>query len=126
MKFNRVSLDCATFPRVALGILISVLLFPLAAQAASIKNRDDKDRTVTIIEGSTPETVVLKPNQTIDGVCMTGCLVRIDGNRTDPFELEGPEVTSIEDGLLYDDEAGAPAVSGSGSAAKPSQPGSRP
>ena len=107
------------------GLLIAILLSPLAAHSASIKNRDDRGRKVTIIEGSSPEILVLKPNEVIDGVCMTGCLVRIDDSPEDPFELEGSEMTSIEDGLLYDDETGAPTVSGSGPADRPSQPGSR-
>ncbi len=107
------------------GLLIAILLSPFAAQSASIKNRDDRDRKVTVIEGSSPEVFVLKPNETIDGVCMTGCLVRIDDNREDPFELEGSETTSIEDGLLYDDASGAPTGS-SGAVVRPSQPGSRP
>ena len=112
--------------RVISGLLIAVLLSPSAAQSASITNRDDRDRKVTIIEGSTPETRVLKPNEVIDGICKAGCLIRIDDSRDDPFELESSDVTSIEDGQLYDDSAVAPTVSGSGPDAQPSQPAPRP
>lgn len=112
--------------RVISGLLIAVLLFPSAAQSASITNRDDRDRKVTLIEGSTPKTLVLKPNEVIDGICKVGCLIRIDDSREDPFELEGSDVTSIEDGQLYDDGAVAPTVSGSGPDAQPSQPAPRP
>lgn len=112
--------------RVIAGLLIAVLLSPSAAQSASITNRDDRDRKVTIIEGGSQKILVLKPNEVIGGICKAGCLIRIDDSREDPFELEGSEITSIEDGQLYDDEAGAPPVSGSGPDVQPSQPGSRP
>ena len=117
--------------RVISGLLIAVLLFPSAALSASITNRDDRDRKVTIIEGSTPKTLVLKPNEVIDGICKVGCLIRIDDSREDPFELESSDVTSIEGGQLYDDGAVAPTESGSGVSgsrpdAQPSQPVPRP
>lgn len=111
---------------VTAGLLIAILLSSSAAQSASITNRDDVDRKVTIIEGSSPKSQILKPNEAIRGVCKEGCLVRIDDSRDDPFELEGSDVTSIEDGQLYDDETVAPPASGTGSADQPSQPGSRP
>ncbi|HRN84608.1 MAG TPA: hypothetical protein PK857_07285 [Hyphomicrobium sp.] len=53
-------------------------------------------------------------------------MIRIDDSRDDPFELESSDVTSIEDGQLYDDSAVAPTVSGSGPDAQPSQPVPRP
>mgnify|MGYP006889937798 CR=1 FL=1 len=94
--------------RVIAGVLIAVLLSASAVHAASITNRDDTDRKVTIVEGSSQRSLVLKPNEVLDGICEEGCLIRIDDNREDPFELEGSEITSIEDGQLYDDETGAP------------------
>ncbi|HEX2842479.1 hypothetical protein [Hyphomicrobium sp.] len=53
-------------------------------------------------------------------------MIRLDDNREDPFELEGSDVTSIEEGQLYDDEVGVPSGTGTGSDAQPSQPSSRP
>jgi hypothetical protein len=109
--------------------LIAALLSPSAAQAASITNRDDRDRTVTIIEGSSQNAHVLKPNAVLDGICEKGCLIRIDENRDDPFELEGSDITSIEEGQLYDDETGVSPSAGSpepSPGAQPSQPGPRP
>jgi hypothetical protein len=50
----------------------------------------------------------------------------LDDSRDDPFELEGSEITSIEEGQLYDDEAAVPSESGAVPDAQPSQPGSRP
>lgn len=117
--------------RVIPGFLIALLLLPSAGHSASITNRDDKDHQVTIIEGSTQKDHILKPNAVLDGICEKGCLIRLGDSREDPFELEGSEITSIEEGQLYDDEAGVPSESGSGTldplpGAQPSQPGSRP
>jgi hypothetical protein len=107
-------------------VVIAVLLFPTAVHSASITNRDDRDHTVTVIEGSSQKDHVLKPNAVLGGICEKGCLIRLGGSRDDPFELDGSEVTSIEEGQLYDDEAGVPSGSDTGPAAQPSQPVSRP
>jgi hypothetical protein len=114
------------FDRVIPGFLIATLLVPSAAQSASITNRDEKDHKVTIIEGSSQKDHVLKPNAVLGGICEKGCLIRLDDSRDDPFELDGSEVTSIEEGQLYDDETGVSMEPGTGSTAQPSQPGARP
>jgi hypothetical protein len=41
-------------------------------------------------------------------------LIRLGDSQDDPFELESSDVTSIEEGQLYEDEAGVPSESGSG------------
>ena len=74
---------------------IGLLLGNAAAHAASITNRDDVDRKVTIIEGDTKEDHVLKPSQTLSGVCVKGCTIRLD---------------DIEDGSLYYDKPDTPAA----------------
>lgn len=111
--------------RVIPGFLIAALLSSSAVQAASITNRDDRDYIVTVIEEGSQKDHVLKPNAVLQGICEKGCLIRL-GDQDDPFELQGSDVTSIEEGQLYDDEAGVPTEPGSGPAAQPSQPGSRP
>ena len=112
--------------RVIPVFLVAVQLTTLAAQAASVTNRDDRDHKVTIIEGQSQKDHILKPNTALEGICEKGCLIRLDDNQVDPFELEGSEVTSIEDGQLYDDEPGASVDPGSGETGPPSQPGPRP
>lgn len=119
--------------RVVPGFLIAVLIVivPSAVQSASITNRDDRDHKVTVIEGSSQKDHVLKPNAVLDGICETGCLIRLGDSQDDPYELESSDVTSIEEGQLYGDEAGVPSEFGSGTlgpgtGAQPSQPGSRP
>jgi hypothetical protein len=117
------------FDRVVPGFLIAALLPLSAVHAASITNRDDKAYTVTVIEGGSQKDHVLKPNAVLDGICGKGCLIRLGDNKDDPFELTGSEVTSIEEGQLYDDEAEVSSGSGAsvpGSGAQPSQPGSNP
>jgi len=119
------------FGRIIPGILIAALSLPSAAEAASIVNRDDKDHTVTVIEGSSQKDHILKPNAVLDGICGAGCLIRLDNSQDEPFELESSDVTSIEEGQLYDDEPEEPSESGSASpdlspGAQPSQSGPRP
>jgi hypothetical protein len=111
--------------RVIPGFLIALCLFASAAPAASITNRDDKDHTVTIVEGSTQKDHVLKPNAALRGICETGCLIRLGASRDDPFELTGSENTSIEEGELYDDEVDVPSDPAQGADVRPSQPTSR-
>ncbi|WP_333793356.1 hypothetical protein [Hyphomicrobium sp.] len=117
--------------RIVRGILIAAFLSPSAIHSASITNRDDADHTVTIIEGSSQEQHVLKPGEALGGICEKGCLIRLDGNKDDPFELQGSDVTSIEDGQLYDDGPEVPSELGSDPTdrtpdVQPSQPGPRP
>jgi Na+-transporting NADH:ubiquinone oxidoreductase subunit NqrF len=111
--------------RVIPAVLVALLLSSSAAKAASIANRDDRDHSVHIIEGEARLDHVLKPNAVLEGVCGKGCLIRLDDNRDDPFELEGSEVTSIEEGQLYSDEPAERAEPGDGDAGQPSRPGSR-
>jgi hypothetical protein len=89
---------------------IGLLLGNAAAHAASITNRDDVDRKVTIIEGDTKEDHVLKPSQTLSGVCVKGCTIRLDDIEDDEYVLEGDDVVSIEDGSLYYDKPDTPAA----------------
>jgi hypothetical protein len=81
-----------------------------AAAAASITNRDERDQKVLIMaEGEGAKEQILKPNAVISDVCRKGCIVRLNDNQADEYELEGPEIVSIEDGLLYYDGPEVPA-----------------
>jgi hypothetical protein len=80
-----------------------------AAHAVSITNRDDHDHRVTIIEGDSRAEHVLKPSQTLTGVCEKGCTVRLnDDEEDDWYQLEADAIVSIDEGILYFD-ADAPA-----------------
>lgn len=94
-----------------------------AAHAASVTNRDDKDHTVTVIEGSTQIDHVLKKDEVLEGVCLSGCSIRIDGDDVGPYVLEGTEATTIEGGDLYADGQGPLVSPSSGATGQPSKPG---
>lgn len=87
----------------------AAILHTSAALAASISNRDDHDHKVTIVEGSKSSDHVLKPDATIENVCLKGCVVRLNDSDEDEYELEGSEQVSIEGGDLYYDSPEAPA-----------------
>jgi hypothetical protein len=88
--------------------LIAALIQPGAAIGLSITNRDDHDHKVTIVEGTRSTDHVLKPDATLDNVCLKGCVVRLNDSDEDEYELEGDEVVSIEDSYLYYDNPDAP------------------
>jgi hypothetical protein len=79
------------------------------ALAASITNRDDRPHQVTIIEGERKTEQSLAPAGVLEGVCSTGCVLRLNESDDDEYQLEGNEIVSIEDGFLYYDGPDAPA-----------------
>ena len=89
---------------------ILLLLSGTAAHAASITNRDEVDRKVTIIEGDRTTDHVLQPSQALNDVCAKGCTIRLDDGEDDEYLLEGDDVVSIEDGSLYYDRPDTPAL----------------
>ena len=91
-------------------IVISFQAFSSAANAVSVTNRDSRDHTLTVIEGDARIDSVLKPGASLDGVCLKGCLIRLNGSENDEYELEGAEVVSIEGGYLYYDGPEVPAA----------------
>jgi hypothetical protein len=106
--------------------LATALLFSSVVHAATVTNRDDRDHKVMVIEGNAQNDHVVKPNAVLEGICQKGCLIRLDDENEDPYELEGSEVTSIEEGQLYDDELEASAEPNGGDAGPSSPPGSQP
>ena len=105
----------------AIGLAIAGATFP--AFAASITNRDDKDRELTVIEGDGRQPHLLKPAGILDGVCLRGCIIRIGNSANDEYELEGSEIVSIEGGYLYYDgsDAGSQSVPGPKAQPPPTQ-----
>jgi hypothetical protein len=84
---------------VLIGFVVS---FAAAEAAVTVTNRDDQDHTVTIIEGEKRTEHVLKPSQTLTGVCEKGCNLRLDNDdEDDPYLLKPDVAVSIEDGILY-------------------------
>jgi hypothetical protein len=96
---------------------ISVILLlssATAAHAVSITNRDERDHTVTIIEGEAKAEHTLKPSQTLTDICLKGCTIRINRSEADEYRLTASDVVSIEDGTVYydgtDASAGVPSA----------------
>lgn len=92
-----------TFRTIAAGLVLVCLSAAGVAAGASITNRDDKDHKLTIMEGQAKADHVLKPSQVLEGICEKGCVVRLNDNENDEYELEGTEIVSIEEGYLYYD-----------------------
>ncbi len=101
---------------------IVALLWPSPTLAASVTNRDHKVYMVTIIEGEAKQDHVLKPSLVLEGVCQKGCVIRFTDSENDEYKLDGSELVSIEDGVLYYDGPAADAASGVGDAGQLSLP----
>ena len=100
----------------------ALLMTSIAADAASITNRDTKDVKVTISEGETTTEHTIRPSQVLDKVCMSGCVVRLDDNEEDEYEVEAEDIVAIEDGFLYYDGPDDPNKPGGSSPTPPSAP----
>jgi hypothetical protein len=103
---------------VAIGLLLSVSGAHVSvALGASISNRDERDYTVTIIEGEAKADHALKPAQTLSDVCLKGCTMRLNGSEEDTYLLTGGDAVAIEDGTVFYDQAETPQANGAPSAA---------
>ena len=109
---------------VAVSLSVALIWSPLA-YASSIKNRDGKDYKVTVIEAKATNDHVLRPSAALDGICEKGCVIRLNDNVNDEYELKGSEVVSIEDGYLYYDGPPASAVPKADDADQPSEPSAK-
>ncbi|MDX2306763.1 MAG: hypothetical protein NW216_00830 [Hyphomicrobium sp.] len=89
----------------SIAVASFILAIPTAVTAASVTNRDDREHVLTISEGAGQKGETLKPGQALDGICSNGCLVRLNGDDANPYELQGSDMTSIEGGKLYIDQA---------------------
>jgi len=106
----------------ALGV---ALIASPSAYASSITNRDGTDQKITVIEGNAAADHILRPSATLEGVCSKGCVIRLNGNEKDEYELKGSDVVSIESGYLYYAGPPAAAVPRSGDADQPSEPNAK-
>jgi len=111
--------------KVVAAFLIAALFWFPPAYASSITNRDAKDYKVTVIEGKATKAHVLKPSAALEGICQKGCVIRLNDNENDEYELQGSDVVSIEDGYLYYDGPPASAVPKADDADRPSEPGAK-
>jgi hypothetical protein len=82
---------------------IAVLLMTSAVSAATITNRGDEEVKLTITEDSSPQDAVLPVGKVIGGVCQKSCIIRLNDNANNEYELDGSESVSVEGGFLYYD-----------------------
>ena len=95
---------------------IAVLLMTSAVSAAMITNRGDKEVKLTITEGSSHQDEVLPVGKVISGVCQKSCIIRLNDNVNDEYELDGSESVSVDGGFLYYDSPGKGGAPPAGSA----------
>jgi hypothetical protein len=106
---TKVAMKVAMNFKVLLLAACAAAVFSSQAHAISVTNRDDKEQKIQIVEGDVKKDHTLKPAAVLEGVCMKGCVIRLNDNDNDEYELDGTEVVSIEDGYLYYDGPDAPA-----------------
>jgi hypothetical protein len=94
--------------RASVAATMAATLLTGTANAVSVTNRDDKEQKIQIVEGDVKKDHTLKPAAVLDGVCLKGCVIRLNDNDNDEYELDGSEVVTIEDGYLYYDGPDAP------------------
>lgn len=88
-------------------LVLAGLGYATPADAVSVTNRDEKEHRISVIEDDGAKKVdhQLKPNQVLENICLKGCVIRLNDNEEDEYELvEGTEIVSIEDGFLYYDQ----------------------
>lgn len=108
------------------ALTVAASFLTSAASAVTVKNLDDTEHKVSVVEGDSKQDHVVKPGGTLEGICLKGCLIRLDDSDDDPYELEGSEATSIEKGQLWGDEPEEPAAPSDGNAGEPAPPGPQP
>lgn len=91
-------------PRSIVLLTILSLAAVSPAEAFKLTNRDPAEQKMTISENNATRDQVLKPAETVEGFCNSGCSIRMqDGEE---YEFDGNEVVSIEEGLIFLDEPG--------------------
>jgi hypothetical protein len=85
-------------------VLVLSVMAVSPAHALKLTNRDATEQKMTISEDSATREQVLKPSETLDGICTAGCTIQMqDGEE---YEFDGNEIVSIEEGLMFLDEPG--------------------
>ena len=76
----------------------SLILPPSAASAITLTNHDSTEQKLTVIEGDKQTDLAIKAGEKLQ-LCEKSCVIRMpDG---EDYEFDGPEIVSLEEGLLY-------------------------
>ena len=98
----------ACLPSVVVALVGVAAGTALPAVAASITNRDDREYKITIVEGPAKVDHMVKPQQSLEGVCPKPCILRLNDSDDDEYQIEPADIVSIEDGFLYYDKPDTP------------------
>jgi len=78
--------------------LFIVMLVPDLAFGITLTNRDPTDQKLVVIEGDSQKEKIVKAGEKIQ-ICPQSCVIRMaDG---EDYEFDGPEIVSLEEGLLF-------------------------
>ncbi len=76
----------------------ALVLWPGFAVAITLTNHDPSDQKLIIIEGDKQVERLIKPGEKVE-LCPKSCVIRLpDG---EDYEFDGPEIVSLEEGLLF-------------------------
>jgi hypothetical protein len=79
-------------------ILAPLALWPACAFGITLTNRDTGDQTLIITEGDKQNERTIKAGEKLQ-LCEKSCVIRLpDG---EDYEFDGPEIVSLEEGLLF-------------------------
>lgn len=78
----------------------AVLVIAGQALALTLTNRDVSDLRLQIRESGSDasQTITIQPQQTLDGICQSGCTIALENGTLEDFE--GHEVVEVRDGLF--------------------------
>jgi hypothetical protein len=103
-----------TMPHSLVLVMVLSVMAVSPAHALKLTNRDATEQKLTINENNGSREQVLKPSETLEGICASGCTIQIkDGEE---YEFDGNEIVSIEEGLMFLDEPGQGQTSGDATA----------
>ncbi|MBU1213079.1 MAG: hypothetical protein KJ587_17690 [Alphaproteobacteria bacterium] len=92
----------------SIGLLLAVAFGGASADAATVGNKDGIAYKLTIDEDGNRTTHELAAGAQLDGVCLKGCILILDGVSDGSYRLpEGNEIVTIEEGVLFYDGAAA-------------------
>ena len=79
-------------------------LFPVqSVEAAALSNKDTSAYKIEVISKGGRREHELSPGKSITEFCKVGCIIRLNSDAANDYELEGSERVSIEGGLVYYD-----------------------
>ncbi len=88
------------------GALTAAILSASLANgfAVTLTNHDTTEQKFIMIEGDAETTHTIKAGEKLT-LCEKSCVIRMPNG--DDYEFDGPEIVSLEDGILFLDSPGA-------------------